>query len=223
MNDGGSGPIIRLRRVSVGYGAECVLRDITLDIPGGVFLPFVGPNGAGKTTLLRAILGLLPVKAGTIETPFADEPPGYVAQQKAIDPIYPVSVQEIVEMGCWPLRRSRSIRERRALVERQLERFGLLEHAGKTFGELSGGMRQKALLARALVAEPRVIVMDEPTTELDQATQRMVLDTLHAAARGGCTVLIAHHGLDAIVNRAEKVCLVRDGSVRMMPLSEVHF
>lgn len=218
-------PIIRLREVTLGYGAEPVLRDVSLDLAPGMFLPFVGPNGAGKTTLLRAILGLIRPLSGAIETPFAAAPPGYVAQQKAIDPIYPVSVREIVRMGCPAGRGGR--RDRAAAwqsVDRELERFGLLAHARKTFAELSGGLRQKVMIARALVSRPRVVVMDEPVTELDEGAQRMVLERLHRAAmEEQRTVLIAHHGLDAIAGRTQTVCLVRDGQARLVPLAAAHF
>ncbi len=220
-------PVIRIRKLRLGYGAETVLREVSLDIPAGIFLPFVGPNGAGKTTLLRAILGLLRPQAGTIETPFSDSPPGYVAQQKAIDPMYPVSIREIVGMGCIALRRRTPRPDPdalRARVDRELARFGLQEHDRKTFAELSGGMRQKVMIARAFVSDPRVLIMDEPTTELDEATQRTVLDALHQGVTDGKrTVLLAHHGLDAIANRADSVCLVRDGDARIIPLSEAHF
>ncbi len=216
--------MIRIRDLEVGYGREVVLRGVNLDIPTGVFLPFVGPNGGGKTTLLRAILGLIPLRAGRIATPFADAPPGYVAQQKAIDPIYPAPVREIVRMGCWPLRNELSRAERRERVDRILERFGLLGHADKTFAQLSGGLRQKAMIARALVGEPRWVVMDEPTTELDESAQRMALGLLrHAVTAEGRTVLLAHHGLDALAPYAEQVCLVRDGGARIVPLAEAHF
>jgi ABC-type Mn2+/Zn2+ transport system ATPase subunit len=228
LTDGGrpatAGPVIRIRDLTLGYGAETVLRGVSVDIPAGLFLPFVGPNGAGKTTLLRAILGLIRPQAGRIETPFGESPPGYVAQQKAIDPIYPVSVREIVRMGCHPLRKSLSTAEILERVDRQLDRFDLGSHGAKTFAQLSGGMRQKVMIARAFVSEPRVLIMDEPTTELDEASQKVMLTALHrAVVEEGRTVLLAHHGLDAIAERAETVCLVRDGNARMVPLSEAHF
>jgi len=220
-----SEPVIRIRNLTLGYGREVVLEDVSLDLPGGRFLPFIGPNGAGKTTILRAILGLLRPLAGMIETPFALRPPGYVAQQKAIDPIYPVSLREIVFMGCVPLLRNGGGRQEAwERVDRELERFGLLEHHRKTFSELSGGMRQKAMIARAFVSRPDVLIMDEPATELDESAQRTVLESLHrAAVVDGRTVLLAHHGLDAMVGRTETVCLVRDGTARLVPIAEAHF
>lgn len=99
----GHGPIvITCEHVHVAYGMQEVLHDVCLEIPQGVLLPFVGPNGAGKTTLLRAILGLVPVRAGVIRAPFAVKTAGYVPQEKVIDPLYPVTTRKIVEMGLYP-------------------------------------------------------------------------------------------------------------------------
>lgn len=219
-----SRPIIRLRHLSLGYGSDVVLRQVHLDIPVGVFLPFVGPNGGGKTTLLRAILGLLRPLAGSIESPFDRSPAGYVAQQKSLDPIFPISVRALVEMGLYPRWRKLSRVERRQRVEQLLRCFDLLPHADRAFGDLSGGQRQKALIARALVLEPEVLVMDEPTTELDPPSRRDVLRTLWRLSREeGRTVLLAHHGFEELAGMCDRVCLVRDGTARWASLSEAVF
>ncbi|MDO9540881.1 MAG: ATP-binding cassette domain-containing protein, partial [Kiritimatiellia bacterium] len=170
-------PIITCRHVFMTYGRQEVLHDVCLELPSGGVIPFVGPNGAGKTTLLRAILGLLPIRSGRIQTPFAHKPPGYVPQQKAIDPLYPVSARRIVEMGLYPrigLWRRIGLSERKS-VDDALSWFNLAEHQDKTFGELSGGMRQKTLLARAFATEADVFILDEPTSELDERSERDVL------------------------------------------------
>lgn len=218
-------PAIRLDRVSLGYGQEVVLSRVSIDVFPGEFLPFVGPNGAGKTTLLKAILGLIRPMEGVVRTPFRAFPPGYVAQQKSIDPIYPVSIRQIVEMGAHPCRRAGMGKsEIHGRVEGVLEKFGLSDHSDKTFAQLSGGMRQKALIARALVSDPQVLIMDEPATELDEEAQLMVIEHLHrSAVEEGRTVLLAHHGLDALENRADKVCLVRDGKAKLVPTGKAHF
>ena len=211
-------PIIVCDRVSIAYGRQEVVHDACLEVPRGVLLPFVGPNGAGKTTLLRAILGLLKPSAGNIRTPFADKPAGYVPQQKSIDPLYPVSTRQSVEMGLYPelgpWRRPGA--EQRRRVDDVLARFGLAEHRRKTFGELSGGMKQKTLLARALVSGAEVFVLDEPTSELDEDTERDVLAHLVALVRDeGRTVLLAHHGLDQAAALADRVCVVHHGRVHL--------
>ncbi len=219
--------IIRCRSLELGYGPDTILRDVNLDIPSGVFLPFVGPNGAGKTTLLRAILGLLEPRSGSIETPFHDHPPGYVSQQKAIDPLYPVSVLDIVLMGAyrqmnWHGRTNR--KEIHSAATEILKRFGMAGHCHKTFSQLSGGMRQKTMVARALVGGAQVLVMDEPTTELDHRAQGELLELLHDAVhRDGRTVLLVHHGLELIMNKAQHVCLVQNGAAHIVPIEEARF
>lgn len=219
----GLSSIIVCEHVSIAYGRQDVVQDACLGIAPGTLLPFVGPNGAGKTTLLRAILGLLPLRQGVIHTPFKDKPAGYVPQQKSIDPLYPVTARQIVEMGfypelgCW--RRPGADQLRR--VADVLERFGLTEHQHKAFGELSGGMKQKALLGRALVSEADVFIMDEPTSELDEDSEREVLAHLVSLVRTeGKTVLLAHHGLDQAGGLAEKVCVVHHGHVQLASLAE---
>jgi len=216
-------PIITCKHVFMAYGRQEVLHDVSLEIPGGIFLPFVGPNGAGKTTLLRLILGLIAPTQGRIETPFKHKPAGYLPQQKAIDPLYPVTTRQIVDMGlfpeigCW----GRPSPEQRRRVDDVLRRFGLIPHQYKTFDELSGGMRQKALLARALVSCADVFVMDEPTSELDEDSEKDVLQHLVALARDeDKTILLAHHGLDQAAALAATVCVVNHGRVNVTTVEQ---
>ncbi|MFO7534128.1 MAG: ATP-binding cassette domain-containing protein [Kiritimatiellia bacterium] len=214
--------IISCEHLFVAYGRQEVLRDVCIDILPGVLLPFVGPNGAGKTTLLRAILGLLKPSRGRIRTPFARMPPGYVPQQKTIDPLYPVTIRQIVEMGLFPQlgwwRQPDGGHKR--LVDAALARFGLAEHQGKMFGELSGGMKQKAILGRAFVSGADVFVMDEPTSELDEDSEREVLAHLLALCReDGKTVLLAHHGIEQAGSLSPIVCVVNQGHVEMADIA----
>lgn len=215
--------IIVCEHVTIAYGRQEVVRDACLDVHAGTLLPFVGPNGAGKTTLLRAILGLLVPVRGTIRVPFAGKPAGYVPQQKAIDPLYPVTTRQIVEMGLYPelgwWKRPGADQCRR--VTDVLARFGLAGHQNKTFSELSGGMKQKALLGRALVSGADVFVFDEPTSELDEDTEREVLTHLVSLVRqDGKTVLLAHHGLDQAGALARHVCVVKHGHVQLATIPE---
>jgi len=217
-------PIIVCEHVTVAYGGDDVLHNVSIRIPRRAFLPFVGPNGAGKTTLLRAILGLIRPRRGRIRTPFAHSPPGYVPQQKAIDPLYPVSARQIVAMGLHPRLgwwRRPTADQRRAVAE-TLERMDLARHAEKTYAELSGGMRQKVLIARALVGGAEVLVMDEPASELDEASQQETLEHLSRLnQQEGKTILLAHHGLDAVVERADAVVMVDHGHVRVDRLQDL--
>jgi ABC-type Mn2+/Zn2+ transport system ATPase subunit len=217
-------PIIVCDHVCLAYGREEVVHDACLTIQPGSFLPFVGPNGAGKTTLLRAILGLLRPRKGRIVTPFHRCPPGYVPQQKSIDRLYPVSTRQIVAMGLYPQVGwwRRTTRSQQETVQRVLEHFNLAEHAKKTFGELSGGMRQKAMIARALAGGAEVFIMDEPTSELDEQSEKDLLGHLFRLSKEhGKTVLLAHHGLDHISELAPVLCLVKHGRVSMVKTEDV--
>lgn len=214
-----SDAIITCEDVCVAYGRQEVLHGINLSIPRGALLPFTGANGSGKTTLLRAILGLLPIRGGTIETPFHERPAGYVPQHRVIDPLYPVSVSQIVEMGLHPERkwfRPLSAEQKRAAQD-ALEQLGMAEHARKNFRELSGGMKQKVLIARALVCRPDVIIMDEPTSELDERSENDVLNHLKRLNQEqGKTVLMVHHDLELARKLSPTVCKVGRGKAELV-------
>jgi ABC-type Mn2+/Zn2+ transport system ATPase subunit len=202
-----------------------VLRDLSLEIERGTFLPVVGPNGAGKTTLLRAIVGLVKPIRGRIITPFDRSAPGYVPQQKVIDPLFPVSVRQIITMGLYPELGfwKKPLPEQRDRVNNALARFDLTDHQGKTFAELSGGMKQKVLVARAFVSGAEVFVMDEPTSELDDRSEREVIShLLHLSRSEKKTVLIAHHGLDDLSRMAPVVCFMAHGKATLMSSEKFH-
>ncbi|MBM4154138.1 MAG: metal ABC transporter ATP-binding protein [Lentisphaerae bacterium] len=212
-------PIILCESVCVAYGRQEVLHAVDLAIPRGILLPFVGANGSGKTTLLRAILGLIPVRHGRIVTPFHRKPPGYVPQQRVIDPFYPVSARRIIEMGLYPAngwwRRPDAAQGGR--IDAILDRLGLSGHQHKTFAELSGGMRQKTLLARALATDAEVYIMDEPTSELDERSEAEVLGEFRRLVHEeGRTVLMAYHGLDHAAGLSERICRIARGRAEIV-------
>ena len=154
--------MLETKGVSKRFGGLVALRDVDLRVSDGEIVGLVGPNGAGKTTLLKACLGLIPHQSGEIRCDFGGRPPAYVPQQKQLDPIYPVSVRDLVrmglypELGCW----GRLNGGQRARAEAVMARFGLVPHQHKHFGELSGGLRQKTLLARAVVSPAEVLVLE---------------------------------------------------------------
>ena len=214
-------PVIRLKNVSLGYGHEAVLENINLEIPRGVFLPFVGPNGGGKTTLLRGILGLIQPMHGSIETPFALLPAGYVAQHKSIDPLFTLTVKEIVSMGFYPRLGwwKKPGAEEKRILDQALEELNLTQHAHKNYRNLSGGTKQKTLVARAFVSGAEVFIMDEPTAELDEASEQEVFRHLAGlVTKSGKTVLMAHHGLSQLISSSatSQICTVNHGKVSMI-------
>lgn len=212
--------LIRCRNLTLGYGHEAVLKDVTMDIPKGVFLPFIGPNGAGKTTLLRGFLGLVKPLSGTLEAPFSETAPGYVPQLKSIDPLFPVTVREIVQMGLYPRLGwwKRPGEKENSEVDAALRELKLNAHAHKNYRDLSGGNKQKTLIARAWVSGAEVFILDEPSSELDEATEREVFHHLNSFVKDkGKTVLMAHHGLThPFLYQIEEVCLVTRGQARIV-------
>ena len=212
--------IIECRGLVLAYGQDTILDHVDLDIRSGWLLPFVGANGAGKSTLFKALLGLLPPRNGEIRRLWGNARPGYVPQQQHIDPIFPVNVRSIVGMGLYPecgFLRLLS-REQGERLDATLSRFGLSEHQGKTFAELSGGLRQKTLIARAVIGNSPIIFLDEPVAGLDAASEEAVLELLIDLCRNqGKTVLIAHHRLEDLSRLSPQVCLVGHGKAEVLP------
>ena len=214
--------IIRCKNLTLGYGRDIIIDNVSLEIPGGVLLPFTGPNGAGKTTLLRGILGLIKPLSGLIETPFHEKPPGYVPQQHSIDPLFPVTVRDIVKMGLYPRlgRWKKPDADANRSIDEALEELKLSAHAHKNYRDLSGGTKQKTLIARALVSGADVFIMDEPTSELDEASEKEVFRHLSDfVVKHGKTVLMAHHGSGGpIRSMATQACRVEHGKASMVRL-----
>ncbi len=207
--------LLELEGVDLGYGGEPVLRGVDLVVATGDFLGILGPNGAGKTTLFRGLLGLVPPLAGRVHR--APVPIGYVPQRESLDAIFPVTVEEVVHMGAYGrLRGLRRLgREERELARRCLQRVGLVERARQPFSALSGGQRQRALIARALMEQPRLLLLDEPTSGVDRDAEQRILDLLRELhADGGLAVLLVSHDLALVRSVVDEVLWVADGRVR---------
>ena len=198
-------PIIELRNVTFGYGSVPVVEDINLHLHKGQFAGLVGPSGAGKTTLLRLILGLLKPTRGTVFVEGMDlrgKPcpcVAYVPQVETIDWNFPVTVNQVVLMGRIRRmgRRPWASRQDRLAVQAMLERLGIAEFANRHIRDLSGGQQQRVFLARALLAEPDILVLDEPTAGVDLSAQENILLLLADLNREGVTTLMTTHDLNA--------------------------
>ena len=187
-----------------------VLEDVDLTIERGERLAVIGPNGGGKTTLLRLLLGLLEPDSGRIEVlgrrPAEVLPRlGYVPQHSTIDVSVPASVLDMVLMGC--LRRSPwgllFGRRERDLARAALDRVGLSALASRRLGELSGGQFQRALIARALIAEPQILLLDEPTTAIDAENEAAILASL--LDLGDTTLVLVSHDFDLVARHCDRV------------------
>ena len=207
--------IYRASDVALGYGSHVILRNVNLEIRSGQFWSFLGPNGSGKTTLLRGFLGELKARAGTLEVPPPMDgvaPIGFVPQRCEINPTLPITLDEFVGLGLVGTRLSNAARrEHLAWV---LEALWLPALARHSYWTLSGGQRQRALIARALVRRPRVLVMDEPTNNLDLVAQNLVLKALtdfRTQYQAAC--LFVTHDLGLAERYATHVGLVAEGGV----------
>jgi zinc transport system ATP-binding protein len=211
---------VQLERVGFRYGNVRVLEDVDLRIEQGDFLGLIGPNGAGKTTLLRIILGLEPPAAGTARlfgTPasvFREwRRVGYVPQRVTIDPTLPATVTEVVETGLgaalgWFARRTVEARRR---VQASLERVGMAAHASTRLQALSIGQQQRVLIARALVPDPQLLLLDEPTGGIDPDAQGAFYGLLrHLNRERGVTLVLVSHDIAAVAREVTTLaCLNR--------------
>jgi zinc transport system ATP-binding protein len=191
-------PAIDISGLWFSYGGQTVLSGVDLRIDRGEFVCMLGPNGGGKTTLLRLMLGLLKPDRGSVRV-LGGQPhetcsrTGYVAQQSQFDPSFPVSVLDVVLMG--RLGRGGIGWHRRADVrtaDAALDEVRIGGLRKRPFSELSGGQRQRVLIARALAAEPELLLLDEPTSNLDVGVEQEFQDLLAGLARRMTIVLVSH-------------------------------
>lgn len=199
-------PMILLQadQLHIAYGATDILRDISFQVQSGDYLGIVGPNGSGKSTLIRAMLGLVPVTSGTVrllEQPLSSfrdwQKIGYLPQHlNFANPHFPATVEEIVRLGFIGRNgpKCRLDASERGQLEEILARMGIVDLRYQLIGQLSGGQQQRALLARALVGRPALLLLDEPTTALDPETREDFYAIVKELNRdvGTAIVLITH-------------------------------
>lgn len=208
-----SAPLIRLNAASFGYGRTPVVAGVDAEIKAGEFVALVGPNGAGKTTLLKGMLGLLPPLEGSIHLE-AGKRFAYVPQVDETSPHWPLSVRQAVGLALTARRPfGRLLPEERAAVEEALSRTGLAPVAGRALREVSGGQRQKALLAQALAQRPDMLLLDEPTRGLDVAAEAEFLRLLAETRASGTAQIFVTHTLAIPMNHADRILLLSAGRV----------
>lgn len=223
----GSVPI-RVEDLTVAYRESPVLWDVDLEVPEGTLMAIVGPNGAGKSTLIKAILGLVPVSAGRVAIygqAYEQQRRlvAYVPQRGSVDWDFPTSALDIVMMGRyghlgWVRRPGR---EERRLAMDALTKVGMERLAERQISQLSGGQQQRVFLARALVQDARIYLMDEPFQGVDATTERAIVDVLQALQVAGRTVLVVHHDLETVPEYFNRVLLLNVRSIASGPVEEV--
>ena len=221
-------PALEVLDLTVAYGERPALWDVDLTVPRGTLTAIVGPNGAGKTTLIRAALGLVRPAAGTVRVfgrPYRDQRRlvAYVPQRGTVDWDFPTSVLDVVTMGRygalgWVRRPGRNERE---AALRSLRQVGIENLAGRQISELSGGQQQRVFLARALVQEAEIFVMDEPFQGVDALTERAIVALLRELREAGRTVVAVHHDLQTVPEYFDSVALLNVRLVASGPVEEV--
>jgi ABC-type Mn2+/Zn2+ transport system ATPase subunit len=207
----------------LGYGRNRVLFDLNFVLNEGDFLGIVGPNGAGKTTMLKAMLGILKPLAGRVHRNSSARF-GYVPQRQYIDEVFPLTVMDIALMGRYPLLgaiRRPSKRDRDYALE-CLCHVGIADIAQKAYRELSGGQKQRTLIARALAAEPKVMILDEPTNDMDIGSEHAImqlLSELHDA--DNITIVMVSHLLNVVINYVKKLAIIDGGLQAIGEINEV--
>lgn len=219
---------LRVHNLTVAYHHKPALWQVSAAIQSGVMLAIVGPNGAGKTTLLKTMLGLLTPVAGTVSFfggTYAQHRTriAYVPQRTSVDWDFPATVLDIVLMGRyghigWFKRPAHSDYD---AAKHVLEQVGMSAYAQHTINQLSGGQQQRVFLARALVQNADLYLMDEPFVGVDMATEQMIVQLLKQLRNDGKTIIIVHHDLQTLRDYFDWVWLVNVQSVACGPLDEV--
>lgn len=217
--------IIEATDLDFGYSRQLVLEGVNFAVAEGESLCMIGPNGGGKSTLLKLLLGLLEPQKGTLRL-FGDSPEktrskvGYVPQAMRFDPLFPITALDIVLMGRLErLRWGRFCKSCHQAAEKALDQVGLHDLAHRPFSDLSGGQRQRVLIARALASEPELLLLDEPTANIDLSVEKKFIETL-ASLQDYMTILMVTHDLDLISEIGDSVLCVNHRVHRhSLPLS----
>lgn len=215
MSNASSIPALEFHNVSVAYGERLVLTDVDFMIPNGALVGILGPNGAGKSTLLKAAVGLLPSCSGWIKffgSTFANHRHqiAYVPQRESVAWDFPATVLDVVMMGMFhevswwqPMGQARHARAVAAL-----ERMGMADLRTRPLQNLSGGQQQRVFLARAVVQNPTMLLLDEPLAGIDVDTEAIVMQTLKELCSNGATALVVHHDLSTVSQYFDRVLMV---------------
>lgn len=199
-------PLIKVTDVSMEHNGKRVLSDVNLTINRGDFYAITGPNGGGKTTLMRIILGLVRPTRGSVQILAPDLRIGYLPQKSRVDSRFPISVNEVISSGLLAIP-GLSKDERRQRTEKMLALVGLTDHQSKAFGALSGGQQQRALLARAIISRPQLLVLDEPLSYVDKHFEQKIYEIISRLAQE-TTILLVSHEMSAISRMANHHLLI---------------
>ncbi|UVR10562.1 metal ABC transporter ATP-binding protein [Bacteroides ovatus] len=212
-------PIIEIKNLSAGYDGRTVLHDVNLSIYERDFLGIIGPNGGGKTTLIKCILGLLKPTGGEIifhtpekaSTKTTSTFPGYLPQYNSIDRKFPISVEEVILSGL-SIQKSLTSRftpEQKEKGKQIISRMGLEGFEHRSIGQLSGGQLQRALLGRAIISDPAVLILDEPSTYIDKRFEARLYELL-AEINKECAIILVSHDIGTVLQQVKSIACVNE-------------
>ena len=212
---------IEIKNLTVAYGENIALEDLNLDIEVGSLMALVGPNGAGKSTLIKTILKFLKQITGEIK--INAKTLAYVPQRNSVDWDFPTTLFDVVEMGCYGRVGlfKRVSKEEKQKVLKAIEQVGMLEFKDRQISELSGGQQQRAFIARALVQEADIYLMDEPFQGVDSTTEKSIVEILKQLKAEGKTIIVVHHDLQTVPAYFESVALINKAVIVSGKVSEV--
>lgn len=209
-------PLLTITGLTAAYEQHPVLRDIDLTVYERDFLGIIGPNGGGKTTLIKCILGLHPRTAGEIRFYAGNEPiksltMGYLPQYNAIDRKFPISVEEVIRSGLSSKKSllSRFTAAHEQQVEQVIDRMGLRGLEKRPIGALSGGELQRALLGRAIVSDPALLILDEPSTYIDKQFEARLYELLTEINRD-CAIILVSHDIGTVLQQVKSIACVNE-------------
>lgn len=221
-------PALEVEGLTVAYGKQTALWELSFALPQGVSVAVVGPNGAGKSTLLKSCVGILTPLAGSIQllgsaAKRVRRRVAFVPQREAVDWDFPICVEELVKMGRFGhvgLLRPFSRRDR-AAVDWAMEKCGIADLRKRQIGHLSGGQQQRAFLARALAQEADLYLLDEPFAGVDAATEELLIQLMRELVQGGKTFIAVHHNLASLEEAFDWVLLLNTRQIAVGPFTEV--
>ena len=199
---------IEIRNLTVAYGENIALENLNLDVEAGSLMALVGPNGAGKSTLIKTILKFLKQITGEIK--INGKTLAYVPQRNSVDWDFPTTLFDVVEMGCYGRVGlfKRVNKEEKVKVLKAIEQVGMLDFKDRQISELSGGQQQRTFIARALVQEADIYLMDEPFQGVDSTTEKSIVNILKKLKSEGKTLIIVHHDLQTVPTYFETVTFI---------------
>lgn len=222
---------LEIKKASCGYGNKAVVKEVSMTVGGGEVLCLLGPNGVGKTTLFKSILGFLPLQSGKVLIDGKDmrklsrkqiaKVIGYIPQ--AHTPPFPFSVLDVVVMGRMAHQGMLGMPSKKdlAIAEENLEKLHITYLKDKIYTQISGGERQMVLIARALTQNPKILIMDEPTSNLDFGNQMRLLEQVNELASKGLGIVMTSHFPDHAFLCSTKVALLEKGSFKIGKVEDI--